>query len=78
MEKQEPTEFILDVFSDPRSVRDVVKGTFYLSLGLRVASMPRPLPAATTDTSQDTYITYPVGDGYTALRLPYAVPVSRR
>lgn len=26
MEQQEPTEFILDVFADPRSVRDVVKG----------------------------------------------------
>lgn len=26
MEHQEPTEFILDVFTDPKSVRDVVKG----------------------------------------------------
>jgi hypothetical protein len=28
MERQEPTEFILDVFADPRSVRDLVKGKF--------------------------------------------------
>jgi hypothetical protein len=26
MDQQEPPEFILDVFTDPRSVRDVVKG----------------------------------------------------
>lgn len=26
MDQQEPPEFILDVFADPRSVRDVVKG----------------------------------------------------
>lgn len=28
MEQQEPPEFILDVFADPRSVREVVKGSF--------------------------------------------------
>lgn len=38
MEKQQdPPEFILDVFSDPRSVRDVVKGEFFLR-------PPRPRP----------------------------------
>jgi hypothetical protein len=26
MEQQEPPEFLLDVFADPRSVHDVVKG----------------------------------------------------
>ncbi|KAF4124128.1 autophagy-related protein 101 [Geosmithia morbida] len=29
LEQQEPTEFILDVFADPRSVRDVVKGILH-------------------------------------------------
>ncbi|KAM5351533.1 hypothetical protein ACJ41O_004256 [Fusarium nematophilum] len=29
MEQQEPPEFILDVFADPRSVRDVVKGILH-------------------------------------------------
>lgn len=28
MDQQEPPEFILDVFADPRSVHDVVKGKF--------------------------------------------------
>jgi hypothetical protein len=28
MDQQEPPEFILDVFADPRSVREVVKGKF--------------------------------------------------
>jgi hypothetical protein len=31
MDQQEPPEFILDVFTDPRSVRDVVKGWFLVS-----------------------------------------------
>ncbi|KAM5376565.1 hypothetical protein ACJA88_006888 [Fusarium oxysporum] len=30
MDQQEPPEFILDVFADPRSVREVVKGKFAL------------------------------------------------
>ncbi|PFH54910.1 hypothetical protein XA68_12037 [Ophiocordyceps unilateralis] len=29
MDRQDPPEFILDVFSDPRSVRDVVKGILH-------------------------------------------------
>lgn len=31
MDSQEPPEFILDVFADPRSVRDVVKGWSFSS-----------------------------------------------
>jgi hypothetical protein len=31
MDSQEPPEFILDVFADPRSVRDVVKGWCFSS-----------------------------------------------
>lgn len=44
MAQQEPTEYILDVFADPRSVGDIVRGA---SLPVAIAkctrqSMPRP------------------------------------
>lgn len=45
MEHQEPTEFILDVFTDPRSVRDVVKGK-------RASHAPRHPTSALSSTLQ--------------------------
>jgi hypothetical protein len=38
MDQQEPPEFILDVFADPRSVHDVVKGK--LSSHLLILDLP--------------------------------------
>lgn len=43
MEPQDPQEFILDVFADPASVRDVVRGTF-LRIYLRGAARRKCAP----------------------------------
>lgn len=50
MDQQEPPEFILDVFTDPRSVRDVVKGWFLSPDGhSTLYEAPRyPLTTSTT------------------------------
>ena len=47
MEQQEPTEFILDVFTDPRSVRDVVTGAPSPSPSLSLVAAPSSMPFAT-------------------------------
>ncbi|EKJ75069.1 hypothetical protein FPSE_04781 [Fusarium pseudograminearum CS3096] len=49
MDQQEPPEFILDVFTDPRSVRDVVKGWFLSPDGhTTLYEAPRYLTTSTT------------------------------
>ena len=44
MDQQEPPEFILDVFADPRSVRDVVKGKGALPHDSQPTSYPTLAP----------------------------------
>merc|ERR1711988_1520056 len=56
MEHQEPTEFILDVFTDPRSVRDVVKGI------LHTIFFHRFFPSLTPSTHDVLDLTLPYVD----------------
>ncbi|KAM6526789.1 hypothetical protein FSOLCH5_002874 [Fusarium solani] len=42
MEQQEPPEFLLDVFADPRSVHDVVKGILHAIFFHRFFPLRRP------------------------------------
>ncbi|KAL6869511.1 hypothetical protein ACO1O0_000837 [Amphichorda felina] len=56
MDHQEPTEFILDVFADPKSVRDIVKGI------LHTIFFHRFFPALTPHTRDVLDLTLPYVD----------------
>ncbi|KAH7170519.1 hypothetical protein EDB81DRAFT_775819 [Dactylonectria macrodidyma] len=56
MDQQEPPEFILDVFADPRSVRDVVKGI------LHTIFFHRFFPSLTPQTREVLDLTLPYVD----------------
>ncbi|KAK7225896.1 hypothetical protein V2G26_013899 [Clonostachys chloroleuca] len=56
MDQQEPTELILDVFTDPRSVRDVVKGI------LHTIFFHRFFPAVTPQTREVLDLSLPYVD----------------
>ncbi|KAL6403762.1 hypothetical protein AUP68_13133 [Ilyonectria robusta] len=54
MDQQDPPEFILDVFADPRSVRDVVKGQQRPLHSLSSSRYPIPHPPAIPESSSTT------------------------